>query len=349
MQSDKKRKMRAALNWWSKRIALGLFDILAVNLAYFVALVIRFYVNGEFRPVAIDTYLPAFWRFAPYYTVISIAVFVLFRLYNNRWRFAGIHDLNRVICASVVTAAIHVAGTLLFVCRMPMTYYAIGAALQLILIAASRFIYKLVVLEYTRMRRRSSTKLNVMIVGIDETARILRSQIESDSANVARPVCVFSYKDERVGEMINGLPVVSELEKLPEYFGKYQIRCVILADSLMPMEIRRQIRSVCQDNQVEVQDFSGYLQQGGPGLPHWKLLERVVGPLVIVLDGRTTSYDNSEKALMELPGNYSVRRIQAREGRVVVELTTEASILNDVRKDWVRDTEEETGNEISFF
>lgn len=95
-----------------------LLDVVAVNASYYLALLIRFYVNSEFRPTV--SYLLGDWAsFAPWYTVICIAVFMLWRLYGGMWRYTGINDMNRIIGANVCTAAIHVVGTLIFVRRIP--------------------------------------------------------------------------------------------------------------------------------------------------------------------------------------------------------------------------------------
>ena len=51
-----------------------LLDIIAVNAAYFLALLLRFYVNYEFRPT-VSFYLTDFTSFAPFYTVLCIIVF----------------------------------------------------------------------------------------------------------------------------------------------------------------------------------------------------------------------------------------------------------------------------------
>ena len=61
-----------------------LLDIVAVNLAYYGALVIRFY-NAFWQPTNIGYYLEYFYRFTPWYTVLAIAVFFLFRLYDGMW------------------------------------------------------------------------------------------------------------------------------------------------------------------------------------------------------------------------------------------------------------------------
>ena len=85
----------------------------------------RFYVNFEFRPT-VHHYIDDFIFFAPWYSVLAIAVFIFFRLYGGMWRYAGINDLNRIIFANLATTVIQVVGTLIIGKRMPITYYIIG-------------------------------------------------------------------------------------------------------------------------------------------------------------------------------------------------------------------------------
>ena len=75
--------------------AFMIFDIFAVNFSYFIALVIRFYFNSEFNSYGL-VYIPAFQKIAPWYTVACILIFWIFRLYNIRWKYSGLNDLNRV-------------------------------------------------------------------------------------------------------------------------------------------------------------------------------------------------------------------------------------------------------------
>ena len=95
-----------------------LLDIISVNAAYFLALLVRFFVGGKFYASLRE--LPYIYsRFAPYYTVICLIVFFLFRLYGGMWKYAGLNDINRIVIACSITAVIQVIGTLLFVQRMP--------------------------------------------------------------------------------------------------------------------------------------------------------------------------------------------------------------------------------------
>ena len=74
------------LNKWKDAVAKDLWvvvlDVVAVNLSYYLALLIRFYVNWTLRPVAEDRYLPAFVSFAPFYTVACLLVFGAWYLYG---------------------------------------------------------------------------------------------------------------------------------------------------------------------------------------------------------------------------------------------------------------------------
>ena len=71
-----------------------ILDIVAVNAAYYLTLLLRFYVNNELRDVARDYYMPAFERFAPYYTVLAILVFIGFRLYGGNLSVSTATDLG---------------------------------------------------------------------------------------------------------------------------------------------------------------------------------------------------------------------------------------------------------------
>lgn len=299
-----------------KDLWLVLLDIISVNFSYYVTLLIRFYVNNQFRPT-VSYYLSDFYHFAPFYTVACLAIFYLFRLYGNMWRYAGINDMNRVISANIATALVQVLGTLVFIRRMPITYYVIGALIQFAMTAATRFTYRIIV-EERKLRKKAS--INVMIVGIGETGRIVRKQIENDPDNAARPVCLFTYRESEAGSNLDGLPVLSNIGKLREHIGQYKVERVILADSIMPMETREEIKKECQEIKVEVQDFSGYLRNDDTGISFQKLMERTVGEVTVLCDGTERNFGNGEQALMTLVGKHDVKSVGIRDGRLYVEL-----------------------------
>ena len=172
-----------------KRIALVLLDAIIMNGSYYLAMLIRFYFGGSFRTEKVaELYLPAFQRFWPWYTALAIIVFALWGLYSRRWKNAGLKEFNRLLAANLCTVVIMVAGTLIFVERMPVTYYVIGAVLQLALTALIRFAYRFWILEKARLTKQPIK----VIVGTGLAANHVISTIDSNA-----PVVIDGHRYEK--------------------------------------------------------------------------------------------------------------------------------------------------------
>lgn len=231
-----------------------ILDILAVNLAFFLALMIRFYVNYEFRPT-VSYYLTDFLHFAPFYTILCILVFWFFRLYGGMWQYAGINDMNRIISASVVTAVLHVVGTALFIRRMPITYYFIGAILQFLFVTLIRFGYRILLVEKKKLANRKSPGKPSMVIGAGEAARKMVRDLEDSSS--FHPVCVLDSKGGTYGRMMDGIPVYGGIDRLPNVISQYDIRNIFIADPLLQPEIKSEIEKICKEKGIDLQDY-GY-------------------------------------------------------------------------------------------
>ena len=175
-----------------------LLDIAAFSLSYLLTLYIRLYVNGIFRDG--EYYLDYYYHYIPYYTIAAFAVFAYFRLYGGMWQYAGLHDLNRLFTANIITAALNVGIALLvipfvpgheeYASRMPTSYHIIGAIIQFLLTTSARFVNRILQEERHRIGKRNAQA--VMLVGTGETARIIRRQLEEDLDSGVRVVCVFT-------------------------------------------------------------------------------------------------------------------------------------------------------------
>lgn len=331
------------------KAALVLFDIFAVNFAYYMALILRFYVNHQIHQSS-AFYFPLFYRFAPYYTVCCILVFWLFKLYSGMWKYAGWNDINRLIYASGVTCAIQVLGTLIFTQRMPITYYVIGAFIQFFLIVACRFSYRVVMIEVAKyMRDKKAAYIPVMVVGAGENAKSVLRQFDAQREILAKPVCVIDYHDRDTGHFFDGLPVVGGLDSVEGAIKKYKVKNVILADALMPEEARAKVRDICRDLNVDVHDFFPVSQTGGAGVPLRNLLFCAEGPVDVSINGAVQHFDSSEQAASAFEGKYRVKNISAGDTGLLIEVENDLTVLNNMNETWVQDYESETGETVSFF
>ena len=73
-------------HWHFITFMLIIYDVVAVNGGYFLALWFRF----DSRISTIDEkYITAYLKFIPIYTVFAIASFFILNLYNSIWRFSS--------------------------------------------------------------------------------------------------------------------------------------------------------------------------------------------------------------------------------------------------------------------
>ena len=305
-----------------------LLDIVAFGVSYLLALYIRFFVNGKFYG-SIAYYQDYFWKFIPFYILASVIVFALFRLYGGMWQYAGLHDLNRILLANIITVFLHVGISVLVISlipdaetksslRMPASYYVIGALTQFVFTGAIRFANRLIQEEKRRLNFKSAVP--VMVVGTGETSRIVRRQLEEDPDSAVRIVCIFTYRDYEAGNLLDGVPVVNHLDQLKNHFQKYEVKRVILADALMPMGVRDQILAACKEAEIEVQDFSGFLRYDNSGLSFKRLMACAAGKIIVLQDDKLSRFDNGEQALMAIPGRHDVKTVSIKENCIFVEL-----------------------------
>ena len=288
-----------------------LLDIVAVNISYLGALLLRFFVNFNLRPVAAEKYFPAWERFTPWYTVIAIIVFVLFKLYGGLWRYAGINDMNRIIGATFVTSVLHIVGTCLFVTRMPITYYILGTIFQFIFVVIIRFSYRAVLVERRKIRSRGKNLPNCIVIGTGENGRKILKHLEEE--NVYR---LFAVVGDGSGTM-DGVPISSiDAVKWDE------VDAVFIADPLLPIDERNRIKEKCGKN-IEIQDYTGYFSNLGGRLSVTELLSVISGPVTIDINGVERCFSSGEEAIQSFTKQYDVKKL---EGEIKVKLADHQKI-----------------------
>ena len=243
------------IKWLTKNdLWIVFLDIIAVNLSYYLAIILRFYVGHKFYSSL--AWLPYEYRFfTVFYTVFCIIVFILCRLYSGMWRYAGIHDMNRIIGASIVTTVGHVVGTLLFFKRLPITVYVLGATLQFIFICLIRFSYRLVMMELHRLRDKRNA-VNALVIGIGDIGRIVLHQVEESTAY--RPIAVIDTTGKMTGNSLDGMTVYGEGD-IERVFHEYDIQAVFIGEPDIGAEFRKTIRTITEEKQIELIDNTSYL------------------------------------------------------------------------------------------
>ena len=318
----------------NKDLLIVLLEIIAVNAAYILALLIRFFVNGQFRPTV--HYLIGDWaRFTPFYTVLALVIFVLFRLYGGMWRYAGINDMNRIIGASLSASVLHVIGTLLFIRRMPISYYVIGAILQLGFLVLIRFAYRILLVEKKKVSARNIPTVPTMIIGAGETARQAMKHLEDTPFRATVAV-----DEKSAGMTLDGVPVLSDYAEALQ-----KVKAVFIADPALDKTRKEEIKRACAAAEIEVQDYTGFLSNLGGRVPVASVLELTSGPVTLLMDGKSTTYGSGPEALSALNSRYDIKAIS----NVTLELSRPDTASYVGYEAWAKEHKEATGEDVSFF
>lgn len=241
---EKKNLHRRMERWEFVSLGLLLYDALAVNAAYFLALWLRYDMRYSAIP---PEYLAAFLRFAPVYTAVCLAVFFLLRLYNSLWRFASFNELARSLGAAAITCVFHWVGMNAFVCRMPVAYYVIGALGQFLMVTAIRFAYRFVRLLSASRRKNARAVHNAMIIGAGAAGQAVLRELKTSEAADAVPRCIIDDDPNKWGRTIDGVPVVGGREVIAETAERYGVDQILIAIPTLSMQERGRLLTLCSE------------------------------------------------------------------------------------------------------
>lgn len=294
---DKERKMKKKKieHWQIIALYLIVYDVIAINFAYFFGLWLRFDLHFTNIPAE---YMSAFLKFAPIYTVFTIFVFAQLRLYNSLWRFASFSELNRVIVASVITTIFNIVGMTAFIQRMPLSYYIIGSVLQFGLTLTIRFSYRYMNLERGRREKDARPLHNAMIIGAGAAGQTLIKELKSSGEVKAKACCVIDDNPNKWGRVMEGVPIVGGREDILINVKKYKIDQILFAIPTASAQARREILNICKETDCELKQLPGIYQLANGEVSMSKMRPVAIEDLL----GRDTIKVNMEEIFQYLKG-----------------------------------------------
>lgn len=246
-------------HWQIITVLLVCYDIVAVNFAYFFGLLLRFDFTFSEIP---RIYFSAFLEFAPVYTIFSVFIFWSLRLYKSIWRFASYHELTSILVSSVITTIFQVVGITVFVLRMPISYYMIGAMMQFMLIVAIRFAYRFILLI---AGKKDAEHVNMpvhraMIIGAGVAGQLIIRELNGKNDAGAKAYCIIDDNSNKWGRYIEGVPVVGGRDSILVNVEKYKIDQILFAIPSATAEEKRDVLNVCKETDCELKSLPGMYQ-----------------------------------------------------------------------------------------
>lgn len=205
-------------------------------------------------------YLHAFIKFAPIYTIFSLFVFHILRLYNSLWQFASFDELNRIIISSIFTTLFQAAFMTILMIQMPISYYVFGAFFQFAMIVGIRFSYRYIKLERNRRYNNQAAVHNVMIIGAGAAGKTILREMRNSQGMSGKACCVIDDNPNKWDRTMEGVPVVGGRDSIMNAVKTYNIDRIMFAIPSASTEDKRDILNICKETKCELKSLPGIYQ-----------------------------------------------------------------------------------------
>ncbi len=251
--------------WHIKAMFLMAYDIMAISISYFFALWIRF--DGVFSEIP-EKYLDPYVDFLPVYIITSLIVFYAMRMYHSVWEYVSIGELLRAAIGSIAVSAVHIILITVFFQRMPISYYLIGTGLQLILLLAARFSYRIFtsVPQFFGTDTGTHTYHKVMIIGAGDAGRMLLENIQKTRANRDKVVCMIDDNPDKQNRYFDGVRIVGGRDDILHSVEKFNIDRIYIAMPSASKETIRDIVNICKETGCETKTLPDFYQFVNSGI-----------------------------------------------------------------------------------
>jgi FlaA1/EpsC-like NDP-sugar epimerase len=234
---------------FKRSIFFILSDILIIILSLYLSFLLRFEfaLADEYgRLIAIEL---------PFFIIVKLAFFGLFRVYRITWRHVGINDMCNIVNALIVAQLVLIVLVLvpsplnLFALTgrffgpvsmgFPRSIFLIDFGISILLISGLR-ISKRLYLEIVRNKRNLKQGLRTIIIGAGNTGEMVMRDIAKQESSRFYPIGILDDDGRKLGTYIHGVKVLAKTDKLKAVVKKHATEALIIAiPSLNHKDLRR--------------------------------------------------------------------------------------------------------------
>ena len=245
---------------WIRRVFLICYDIIAVFLAMFLALLARF--DFDFAAIPLH-FIENAWKSMPAAVITTLLIFGIFRLYSSLWSYAGAMEMMYVVSACIVETVVNMILILLSHPEtgypVPRSYYAFFGIFLFGLVFLCRYSYR-AARSVRNMVRDADYTRNVLIIGAGESGNALIKEIKNSRYLKKRVVGVIDDNKGKLGGYIHGVKIVGTREDIIEKSEELHVHEIIVAmPSASPKQMKR-ILDICKQTRCELKRLPGIYQ-----------------------------------------------------------------------------------------
>ncbi len=325
-------------------IALLFLDIIAIAIASFVALYIRFDFSFGGIPAY---YLNAFEIILPINIISTLLFFAIWKLYKSVWRYASATEMVNIVLATSCASVTQVIIGYIIDKKMPRSYYVIFWFLIMSMTCVIRFGYRILRLINSKRDEWLGKKgqLNVMLIGAGAAANVILKEIETSQYLTLTVRCIIDDNPGCRGKLFRGVPVVGGRDVIISAAEEYRIDEIIFAIPSATTQTKKEILDICKETGCKLRILPGMYQLINGELSVAKLkdveIEDLLGREPVQIDTEEVLNSVHDKVVLVTGGGGSIgselcRQIAGHYPRQLIIIDIYENNVYDIQQELIR-------------
>ncbi len=236
---------------------LVVLDILLINVSSVLALLML--ENFNWTRMMYQNYMDYIIIYSVVSTVITVLVFVPFKLYNSLWQFASIDELMHIVLAGALVSLVKFIVNQISVSAIfPVSYPLISGVLLIAFVGLSRMSYRL--LRSKIRTENGPSQLRTLLIGGGDAGAMALREFQTSVKSTNHVVCIVDDDFNKRGSYLRGVKIVGNRNDIPAIVERYKIEEIVLAIPTASAKNKREILEICQRTKCRLKTLPGIFQ-----------------------------------------------------------------------------------------
>ena len=233
---------------------LGSLDIISAIIAALVSIYLRF--DGNLIP---QNYLSMLVGQLPFFVMITIVSFFLFKLYSRVWRYAGSSELLAIVGANFAGAICWFIFSVLVEAVLPRSFYILTALVLTFFVGGTRLslrVYSYLTSKPQYIQR--TQKLNkVLVIGAGDAGAMLAREIERYHSGKRKIIGFIDDDRDKQGKTMFGIRVLGSRYDIEQVVADTDANEIIIAMPSVKGKEIKEIIDVCKNTNCKLTILPG--------------------------------------------------------------------------------------------
>lgn len=241
-----------------RMILLLAADILLINLASFLAVFSRLdFSIADFRN---EKMLEVLLKYAPWFTLLSLAVFVPMKLYTSLWEYASVDELIHIILAALLVCAVEMLGQFVGIIQgLPMSFPLLNALFLVCFISVVRFSYRFI-RGVRHNTKKNDQQKRTMLIGAGDAGMLVLREFQNSENSQNRVVCIVDDDPLKHGKYLRNVKVSGGRKDIIRLAETMHIEEIVYAIPAARVQDRKEILKICQSTGCKMKIMPGISQ-----------------------------------------------------------------------------------------